>query len=73
MTYAGTYRGVEFSVRCLNAVWTYTRTRASAYTRRATIAPGTPLFRRVHPRGGIGGRITAGGVNRAIKFAIKRY
>jgi integrase len=39
----------------------------------ANIAPGTPLFRRIHPRGGIGGRITADGVSRAIKAAIKRY
>jgi integrase len=39
----------------------------------ASIAPGTPLFRRVHPRGGIGGRITADGINRAVKAAIKRY
>ena len=39
----------------------------------ANIAPGTPLFRRIHPRGGIGGRITADGVCRAIKAAIKRY
>ena len=27
----------------------------------AGIQPGTPLFRRIHPRGGIGGRITADG------------
>ena len=39
----------------------------------ASIVPGTPLFRRVHPRGGIGGRITADGANRAIKAALTRY
>jgi hypothetical protein len=39
----------------------------------AEIKPGTPLFRRIHPRGGIGGRITGGGVNRAIKAALARY
>lgn len=39
----------------------------------ADITPGTPLFRRIHPRGGIGGRITADGVNRAIKAALERY
>jgi site-specific recombinase XerC len=39
----------------------------------AAIAPGEPLFRRIKPRGGIGGRISADGVNRAIKSAIKRY
>src|SRR5262249_35807582 len=33
-----------------------------AWLRHAQIAPGTPLFRRIHPRGGIGGRITADGV-----------
>ena len=32
-----------------------------------------PLFRRINPRGGISGRITADGVNRAIKAAIARY
>jgi len=37
------------------------------------IAPGTPLFRRIRPRGGIGGRITPDGVNRAIKAALRRY
>jgi integrase len=39
----------------------------------AGIAPGTPLFRRINPRGGIAGRITADGLNRAIKSVIKRY
>jgi integrase len=39
----------------------------------AEIAAGTPLFRRIKPRGGIGGRITADGVNRAIKSALERY
>jgi len=40
----------------------------------AEIAPGTPLFRRIHPRGGIGeSRITADGINRAIKSALARY
>jgi integrase len=39
----------------------------------AQIAPGTPLFRRIRPRGGIGGRITADGVARAVKAAIARY
>jgi hypothetical protein len=39
----------------------------------AKIAPGTPLFRRINPRGGIGGRITADGVNRAVKAALVRY
>jgi site-specific recombinase XerC len=39
----------------------------------AKIAPGTALFRRIRPRGGIGERISADGVNRAIKAAIKRY
>ena len=27
-----------------------------------------PLFRRIYPRGGIGGRISGGGVNRAVKW-----
>ena len=44
-----------------------------AWLRHAQIAPGTPLFRRIHPRGGIGGRITADGVNRAVKAAVRRY
>jgi len=44
-----------------------------AWLRHAQIAPGTPLFRRIHPRGGIGGRITADGVNRAVKSAVRRY
>ena len=39
----------------------------------AGIQPGTPLFRRIHPRGGIGGRITADGANRAIKAGLARY
>jgi len=39
----------------------------------AGIIPGTTLFRRIHPRGGMGGRITADGVNRAIKAALKGY
>jgi integrase len=39
----------------------------------AKIASGTALFRRINPRGGIGERITADGVNRAIKAAIARY
>jgi site-specific recombinase XerC len=39
----------------------------------AEIAPGTALFRRINPRGGIGGRITADGVNRAVKAALIRY
>jgi hypothetical protein len=39
----------------------------------AQIEPGTPLFRRIKPRGGIGGRITPDGVNRAIKAALARY
>jgi hypothetical protein len=39
----------------------------------ADIAPGTPVFRRIWPRGGIGGRITADGANRAIKAALARY
>lgn len=40
----------------------------------AEITPGTPLFRRIHPRGGIGeSRITADGINRAIKSALARY
>jgi hypothetical protein len=39
----------------------------------AGIEWGTPLFRRIHPRGGIGGRISGDGVNRAIKAAIARY
>jgi integrase len=39
----------------------------------AGIEPGTPLFRRIQPRGGIGGRITADGANRAIKAALTRY
>jgi integrase len=40
----------------------------------AEIAAGTPLFRRIHPRGGIGAtRITADGINRAIKSALGRY
>jgi hypothetical protein len=39
----------------------------------AGIQPGTALFRRIHPRGGIGGRITADGANRAIKAALARY
>jgi site-specific recombinase XerC len=43
------------------------------WVRHARIEPGTPLFRRIHPRGGIGGRITADGVNRAIKAALARY
>jgi integrase len=37
------------------------------------IQSGTPLFRRIHPRGGIGGRITADGANRAVKAALARY
>src|SRR5215467_13030776 len=44
-----------------------------AWLRHAQIAPGRPLFRRIHPRGGIGGRITADGVNRAVKAALRRY
>jgi hypothetical protein len=32
-----------------------------------------PLFRRIRPRGGIGGRITPDGVCRAVKAAITRY
>jgi integrase len=40
----------------------------------AEITPGTPLFRRIRPRGGIGEtRVTADGVNRAIKSALARY
>jgi integrase len=39
----------------------------------AKIAPGTPLFRRINPRGGIGGRLTGDGVSRAIKSALARY
>jgi integrase len=39
----------------------------------AKIEPGTALFRRINPRGGIGGRITADGVNRAIKAVLRRY
>ena len=40
----------------------------------AKITPGTPLFRRIRPRGGIGDtRVTADGVNRAIKSALARY
>jgi integrase len=39
----------------------------------AGILAGTPLFRRIHPRGGIGGRITDDGANRAIKAALIRY
>jgi integrase len=39
----------------------------------AGIEPGTALFRRIHPRGGIGERITADGANRAIKAALVRY
>jgi site-specific recombinase XerC len=39
----------------------------------AKIAAGTPLFRRIYPRGGIGGRITPDGVNRAIKAVLARY
>ena len=35
--------------------------------------PGAALFRRINPRGGIGGRITADGVNRAVKAALRRY
>jgi integrase len=43
------------------------------WVRHAKIEPGMPLFRRIHPRGGIGDRISADGVNRAIKAAIARY
>jgi len=39
----------------------------------AEIAPGTALFRRIKPRGGVGGRISADGVNRAVKSALARY
>jgi site-specific recombinase XerC len=39
----------------------------------AEIVPGTALFRRINPRGGIGARITADGVNRAVKAALTRY
>jgi hypothetical protein len=39
----------------------------------AKIAPGSPLFRRISPRGGIGGRLTGDGVSRAIKAALARY
>jgi integrase len=40
----------------------------------AEIIPGSPLFRRTRPRGGIGEtRVTADGVNRAIKSALARY
>jgi hypothetical protein len=39
----------------------------------AKIAPGTPLFRRINPRGGIGGRITGDGVSRAVKSALSRF
>jgi len=38
----------------------------------AGIQPGTALFRRIHPRGGIGERITADGVGRAVKAALVR-
>ena len=44
-----------------------------AWLRHAQIASGTPLFRRIRPRGGFGGRITADGVNRAVKAAVRRY
>jgi site-specific recombinase XerC len=44
-----------------------------AWVRHAQIEPGTPLFRRIHPRGGVGGRITADGIDRAIKAAVRRY
>ena len=37
----------------------------------AEIAPGTALFRRIYPRGGIGGRISGDGVNRAVKSALR--
>ena len=38
------------------------------------ITPGTPLFRPIRPRGSIGEvRVTADGVNRAIKSALARY
>ena len=43
------------------------------WVRHAKIEASTPLFQRINPRGGIGGRITADGVNRAIKAAIARY
>jgi site-specific recombinase XerC len=39
----------------------------------AQIMPGTALFRRINPRGGIGARITGDGVNRAVKAALVRY
>src|SRR5262245_28438978 len=39
----------------------------------AGIQPGTPLFRRIHPRGGLGQRSTADGVGRAVKAALVRY
>jgi integrase len=39
----------------------------------AGIEPGTPLFRSIAPRGGIGGRITADGVHRAVKACVRRY
>ena len=44
-----------------------------AWLRHAQIASGTPLFRRIRPRGGFGGRITADGVNRAVKAAVRRF
>jgi hypothetical protein len=43
------------------------------WTAHANIQPGEALFRRIHPRGGIGGRITADGVDRAVKAALVRY
>jgi hypothetical protein len=39
----------------------------------AEITPGAALFRRIYPRGGIGGRISGDGVNRAVKSALRRY
>jgi site-specific recombinase XerC len=39
----------------------------------AKIMPGSPLFRQIRPSGGIGGRLTGDGVNRAIKAALTRY
>jgi integrase len=43
------------------------------WVNHAKIAAGTPLFRQIRPSGGIGGRLTGDGVNRAIKAALARY
>jgi hypothetical protein len=60
--------------RKVGAIPTHAPSPLERWISHAGIAPGTPLFRPIHPRGGIrADRITADGVNRAIKAALARY